>query len=335
MSSARRQPLPVRRILVAIQDVHKPPRSQLAKAASIARAMHARVELFHAINEPIALETIRRGHAAGASYPDLLKAAATRSQNQLDRLLRAPLFRRVDARAVTTWDYPPHEAIIRRALASKADLVVAAARPHRFGARLILTNTDWELIRQCPVSLLLVKSTRQYRKAAVIAAVDPFHAHAKPAKLDERILAVSSTFATRLRGQVHAFHAYMPVTFITPAPVGQPLAITLPPELEDMHGQRVTQVFDQLAGRHGIPPSRRHLCMGEVSAELERVVRRTRAALVVMGAVSRSALQRMFIGSTAERVLDQMTCDLLVVKSRAFKTGVGKRMRAPLPLPVG
>ena len=37
-----------------------------------------------------------------------------------------------------------------------------------------------------------------------------------------------------------------------------------------------------------------------------------------MGAVSRSGLQRIFIGSTAERVLDRLPCDLIVVKRPGF-----------------
>ena len=38
------------------------------------------------------------------------------------------------------------------------------------------------------------------------------------------------------------------------------------------------------------------------------------AAVVVMGAISRSAIDRVFVGSTAERLLDELVCDVLVVK---------------------
>jgi universal stress protein E len=37
-----------------------------------------------------------------------------------------------------------------------------------------------------------------------------------------------------------------------------------------------------------------------------------------MGAVSRSWLQNVFIGHTAERVLDRLPCDLMVVKPSEF-----------------
>ena len=44
-----------------------------------------------------------------------------------------------------------------------------------------------------------------------------------------------------------------------------------------------------------------------------------------MGAVSRSALERLFIGSTAEAVLDKLSCDVLIVKPAAFASASESR----------
>jgi hypothetical protein len=59
--------------------------------------------------------------------------------------------------------------------------------------------------------------------------------------------------------------------------------------------------------------------------------------MVVMGAMSRSGLKRVFIGNTAERVLNDLPCDVLVVKPPRFHTGVngksrGVRVLVPPPL---
>jgi universal stress protein E len=43
-----------------------------------------------------------------------------------------------------------------------------------------------------------------------------------------------------------------------------------------------------------------------------------RADIVAMGAISRSGLQRVFIGSTAEDVLEHLPCDALIVKPPDF-----------------
>jgi universal stress protein E len=48
---------------------------------------------------------------------------------------------------------------------------------------------------------------------------------------------------------------------------------------------------------------------------------------VVMGAVSRSGLRRIVIGNTAERILGDLTCDVLVVKPQRFVTRVSRTRR--------
>jgi universal stress protein E len=46
------------------------------------------------------------------------------------------------------------------------------------------------------------------------------------------------------------------------------------------------------------------------------------ADVVVMGAVARNRLKRIFIGATAERVLEHLPCDLLIIKPDWFHTPV-------------
>jgi len=317
-------PTRIRHILVAIHDLRHAPRSQLRKAGSLARAAGSSVELFHAIDVP----------DPGASWPETASAEfvtrrraviAARSLRTLERLARDPAFRGLRVRCLASWDYPPHEAIVRRALASRAGLVVAATRRHVLGARLVLRNTDWELIRHCPVPLLLVKSSRDYRRPAILAAVDPFHAHARPADLDARLLAAGKSCAQLLHGRLHVFHAYMPLVSVAMAPISTAPMLTIPPEVEEEHGAQISRAIDRLAASAGVPRARRHVHMGDVAGELAAAARDTRAGIVVMGAVSRSALKRLFIGNAAERVLDNLECDALIIKPRGFKSTLSRR----------
>ena len=316
----------LKHILVAIGDRQHAPKSELHKAAALAKAAGASVELFHAINEP----------DPGRSYPETTTLEAVKKQRSaivakreawLQRLASDPALGGVRVSCTAIWDHPVYDAIVRRALATHAALVIAATESRRFGARLVLRNTDWELIRYCPVPLLLVKSRRAYQKPVVLAAVDPFHAHAKPADLDARLLGAASLLAQLLKGTTHVFHAYMPLVTVDTLPGIAAPPVMLPPEVEAAHGQQVERAINRLAESAGIPRSRRHINMGEVSAELSAVARRTHTALVVMGAVSRSALARLFIGNTAERVLDKLSCDVLIVKPRGL--GVARKPSTP------
>jgi universal stress protein E len=317
----------IRRILVAIRDLRHAPKSELRKAGALARAAHGSIELFHAIEDPDPARSWPET-ATLQSVEKQRSAIAARYEERLEHFARDPSLRGASVSCTATWDHPVHEAIIRRALESRADLVIAATHTHPLGAR-FLRNTDWELIRHCPLPLLLAKSPREYRRPVVLAAVDPFHAHARPANLDARLIDTGEKFAQLLRGTLHLFHAYMPLVTVAPTPMGTAPLVTMPPEAEAAHGEQIARVIGQLAKSADVPPARRHIEMGEVSAELASVARRTRTSLIVMGAVSRSAVARLFIGNTAERVLDKVGCDVLVVKPRGFRSSVAASSRPP------
>ena len=68
------------------------------------------------------------------------------------------------------WDYPPHEAIVRRATRNGADLIIAECHE---GSRLkpwLMHLTDWELLRTSQVPVLLLKNTRLYQRPPILAA---------------------------------------------------------------------------------------------------------------------------------------------------------------------
>jgi universal stress protein E len=313
----------LRHILVAIGSLRHAPKNELHKAAALAKASRASIELFHAIDEP----------DPGRSYPETATKGATdsqraamvaKNQGRLERFAEDKSLHNVKVTCTAVWDHPPYDAIVRRALATRADLVVVAAHGHRFGARLLLRNTDWELIRHCPVPLLLVKSRRRYQKPVVMAAVDPFHAHAKPADLDARLLGEASQFAQLLHGSMHVFHAFLPLSNVNAFAAATASPVMLPPAVVEEHRQQIGSAIYRLAEGAGIPRTRRHLQMGDVASEMSRLTHRIRADLVVMGAVSRSALARLFIGNTAERVLDKLSCDVLIVKPKGFTSKVAR-----------
>ena len=53
-----------------------------------------------------------------------------------------------------------------------------------------------------------------------------------------------------------------------------------------------------------------------------------------MGAVSRSGLKRLIIGNTAERTLDLLACDVLIVKPARFANRVPLRRRGARVIPL-
>jgi universal stress protein E len=189
----------------------------------------------------------------------------------------------------------------------------------------LLHLTDWELLRLSPVPVLLVKSPRPYRRPAVLAALDPGHAFSKPAKLDQEILRVAGLVTDALHGTLHAVHAYLP---LPPVPVsGELMTANIAARIRADARAKARAAFRGALKTAKIPPSRQHLVASYPANGIQDVARKTRSAIVVMGAVSRSGLKRVFIGNTAESVLDQLACDLLIVKPARFVSGVARARR--------
>jgi universal stress protein E len=307
----------LRKILVAIADPHTVPVGALRRAAALAGATNARIELFHCVTAPHA-EPRRVGNRR-IDVQLTPEGSLNAAQRALEQIARSKLLQGCRVDALAAWDRRAHEAIVRRALAMHADLIINGTRCRGATRRMFLHYTDWELVRRSPVPLLLVKSERQPARAVVLAAIDPLHANSKPARLDGRILDVARSMAVVLKGTLHAFHCYLPPSIALAAGLGVPV-VWDGTELDTNHSQKVEREFTRALRRTEIPIGRRHLRVGAAATELAACAQQIRATLVVMGAVSRSRLDRLFIGNTAERVLDELTCDLLIVKPHGMRT---------------
>jgi universal stress protein E len=310
---------PIRRILVAIKDPGASTLPAVAKAARLARACGAHLELFHALKASI---WANNSKAYETALQDLHQ---TQREQYLQRLGRIAARLRLHEIAVSTsveYDYPPHEAIIRRARAIGADLVVAG-RSHGSG---LLQLTDWELLRHCPVPVLLVKRSGPYRHPNVLAAVDPCHAHSKPEDLDQEILGTAQQIAHSLQGKLHAVHAYAPIVMgAAAASVNDGVAA----RLDGIAAADARTAFHRLMAGKDIPGARSHLVGNLPVTAINNVARKVHAQILVMGALSRTGLKRLIIGNTAERLLDQVPCDILIVKPDQFVCQVPARSSGP------
>ncbi len=258
--------------------------------------------------------------------PSLEKARSEVISNHSRHLeeLAEPL--RAQGVVVTTsagWDHPLYEGIVRHAVASGADLVIKDTHHHSAVARALLTNTDWNLIRTCPVPLWLVKPVDVADHPVFVAAIDPMNEHDKPAALDDEILQTSKFIADKVGGYVHAFHSYDPRIAVATATANAYIPVSLPfDEIEQQMHEDHQKRFHEITSFHGIEDDKSHLVAGLTHEELPIVADELKATAVVMGAVSRNRWKRLFIGATAERTLEHLSCDLLIIKPDWFQTPV-------------
>ena len=212
----------------------------------------------------------------------------------------------IDASVKVVWDFPLQDAIVREIAASRPWIVFKDTHHHNLLRRTIFSNTDWRLIRKCPVPLYLAKPREMPPHPIVYAAVDPLHEYDKPAELDHAIMKLARRFAGYLSGELHAVHTYDLPVLLAETPVGE--------RVREMERRQHRDEFNEFVSDYDLPGGQVHFLKGSPEVRLPELTHAEHAGLIVIGAVSRRGLDRLIIGSTAERVLDRLGCDLLVVK---------------------
>lgn len=321
----------IRRILVAVKNPERPHRAVIDKAIQLAKSLGASVEFFHAISDTV---TVGIQPRSGETLAEIRRDVTLRRQKKLDRLIDRACDLRVESSATVEWDFPPHEAIVRRAARCKADLIVAECHEGR-RIKWFMRLTDWELLRASPVPVLLLTSGKPWRNNVVLAAVDPTHAHAKPSRLDTMIVAQGRRLAKGLGGALHLMHAAYPAAFGVTISDSAIDAALLAMSFEKRKAE-ARRAFTEFAERRKIPGRRRHFIDRDPATGIRAVAQSIGADVVVMGAVSRSGVKGLLIGNTAEKVICNIPCDILVVKPANFEKKVpaasrGMHVISPLP----
>jgi universal stress protein E len=301
----------IRNILVIV-DPTASMQPALDKAAILALKFKARLELF--------ICDFRAG--LDIDTPDAEGARKVLLEHRLEHLnsLAKPLRDAgLDIALDAVFHNPLHEGLLRKIAQSNADLVVKDTHYHNLVRRTLITNTDWHLIRGAAAPLLLVKPARWAKELCVLAAVDPGHAADKPAALDHAICDWSTTLAKSFNGATHITHAYFPASIALSAAVaGMPMAVGNEDKLLAEERRNKLESLTTLTGPYGIKTDDVHLLLGSPAELLPEQAERYRADVMVMGAIARGRVQRLFIGSTAERILDKLPCDVLIVKPLEF-----------------
>lgn len=304
---------PINSILVIV-DPTAEQHWAVAKGALLAQKLGARLELY--VCDTKASREVRLAAHVGerGDQPFLVNLKAF-----LEDLARPMRERGLDVTTEIECADPLHAALIDRARRTTAGLVVKDTHHHSLGKRTFLTNTDWELIRACPVPLLLTKPNAWASAPRVCAAVDPGHANDKPALLDNRIVDNAALLAKKLGGELHLLHAYLPAAIVAAAAAGNPpMVMTVSAEELAREAEQKRALLQDLVAEYRVAPGNVHLEVGGPAAVLPRAAGELRADIVAMGAVSRSGLRRVFVGSTAEDVLEDLPCDAFIVRPPDF-----------------
>lgn len=261
--------------------VHDPTREEqpaLERAALIAERLGAQLHLFGCIY----------GDLSGA---DSKSEAVKEKLNEHKQILEACAAPYVAQGVLVTteveWDKDWYHAAIRATTRNQADIVYKSSFRHRVSQRILKSTSDWTLIRECPMPVMLVKQVERPEAPVILAAVDISARTEFYEKLNEHVLDLSRKLVESSVADVHVVNAF-PDFRVTPDP------------------QKLIEVS-------GLERSRIHIKLGPPDKVIVDEAKRLDANLVVVGNEHRSGLAAMLHGNTAEKILDRLDCNVLII----------------------
>ena len=212
-------------------------------------------------------------------YEPLRKRVVEERRERAAALARAAEGWGVRASAHAVWASSVERAVAERVALRGIDLVVAApAQLARSGGG-GLPHSAWQLVLHCPVPVLVVKSDGMGRYGHVVAAVDPFHAHAKPADLDAAILRGAKALQEVAGGALAVLHCHVPFEYF---------AANLPVPPGEVEERRAA--LEKLCLAAGVPATAAQFVTGTPHAVLQTLQASGAADVIVMGALARGRL---------------------------------------------
>jgi universal stress protein E len=208
----------------------------------------------------------------------------------------------------------PWVDITRVAMRTEAQLVIIAKRnePAEDGRR--LGSIAVKLLRKCPTPVWVVRPEHDLVHRLVLAATDL-------TPVGDEAVRCAGYVAQRHACDLHIVHAWQ-----VPMPPQVDSGRMTDEELEEAMGSlragRHEHISESLASYEGESEPTIHVSKGSPAHTIREAVSHLDPDLLVMGTVSRLGVVGLLLGSTAERMLDQVDCSILTVKPEGFVSPV-------------
>jgi len=319
-------PTPPRRILAVLApDSQAQPALEAARL--LARAHGAALEVIACIEPPHELSIMAR--LSGADPGRMIAEATQRTRDAVAARLAtaAPDTAPVE---ITVAVGKAYLEIIRHVMRTGCDFVVKTAEPLSGLDRFLFASTDQHLLRKCSVPVWLLTPDAPMPPRTVLAWVDlDVEDAAEPetlAALNRRAVRAACVIAGAVGAEVTVLHAWeAPGAGLVWAFSGN----------GDGHVTADRYVNEILEARHAAMDrflAQMRTEIGDTPRLVPRLVRGTpeivfhaqsragAADLVVMGTVARTGLGGVFIGNTAENIINSLECPVLAVKPEGFRS---------------
>jgi len=219
------------------------------------------------------------------------------------------------------WGKPIYESINQKADAGSFDLVIKSTHIHPTINKVFFTPNDWQLLKTSEKPIILAKSREDTKYHNVMAAIDPSNRSEHSEELDSNILRIAREIAASTDAIVHAAHCYDPIAYQLWSDIGIGMGagmgvanFAMGQDNYDEYIEKLEKdsqtMFEEAVSKVNFPQEHLHLEEGYPEKILPELVDNKSIDLLVMGTSYHSGL----IGSTIEKILDDVDCDVMAVR---------------------
>ncbi len=212
--------------------------------------------------------------------------------------------------------------IIRHVLSDGTDLVLKAA--DRTPTLDVLGGPDLHLLRKCPCPVWVLHGAAGPAARRIVAAVDPDPEDAARDALNHQVMQLATSLARPDGARLDVVHAWVLYeesalrSALVQAPEAEVTALLTRAEHES--AARLAHLTGAYAGFADLM----HIAhvKGTPADVIVQHAENERTDTLVMGTLGRTGLAGLFIGNTAETVLNRVGCSVLAVKPEGFVSPV-------------
>jgi nucleotide-binding universal stress UspA family protein len=308
--------IPVRRILFP-HDFSEVGHALLPFADELARELDAELHLLHALHYPGLLDTDLASEEAdlGATF-DLLQARARESL-----ALAAARVGSGEHGRVPLWHVaihrPPAAAILGYAQQHGIDLVIMATHGRRGIGRLVLGSVTSEVVRASRVPTLVL---RDPARAKVWSRLERILVPHDTSEHSQRALTLAKAIAAWSGATIELLHV-LPDP-VMPAFYGTAVTAIYDPQRGPLREEALRELERLFVAAPGDPvASRCHVRHGDPSREILAAAVEEQVDLVLLSSQGLTGLDRLLLGSVAERLVRGCEVPVLVVPAAASDAG--------------
>lgn len=292
--------------ILAVVDQKHGRQPALKRAAWLAKQASATLELLLVEYNP----SFDGFHLFGSGENKGKESLLANKQEWLDVLAKPFRDEGISVNTTVRWGKISYKEVLDYANEIKPDIIFKSAYSENMLKRLFITNSCWQLIRNCTIPLWLVQHG-DWEGNKLCSALDPMHMSDKPAYLDNELITVTQELSKTLNMPAYYLHSYAAMP--RPQLFGGDQSKAYDQYLKNFTKEHKDAFAKLLSHYPDIAQDQQFLVEGFAEEVIPSFIKDHQIGLMIMGAVARGSLDNLLIGHTAERVLEAIECDLLVI----------------------